>query len=117
MEEDRMNFYGWVRTRKQGNGHWHQWVMLSALVLLSIAGPAFAQLSTGTILGTVKDSSGGVVAGSTVAIKNVETGQSRTIATGDDGAYRVPALAVGGYEVTVSRTGFQTATRKGLTLT
>lgn len=112
-----MNFHRRTRTQNQRNGHWHPWAMFSALMLLNIAGPAFAQLPTGTILGTVKDSSGGVVTGSTVAIKNVETGQSRTVATGDDGAYRVQALAVGGYEVTVSRDGFQTATRRGLTLT
>jgi Carboxypeptidase regulatory-like domain/TonB dependent receptor-like, beta-barrel len=86
------------------------------LVLL-IAIPALAQLPTGTILGTVKDPSGAAVPGATVAIKNVNTGSTRTVTTAADGTYDVPELPVGNYQVQVSRTGFKTSTHSGITLT
>jgi outer membrane receptor protein involved in Fe transport len=75
-----------------------------------------AQLPTGTILGVVKDSSGAAVPGATLTVRNVDTDQSRNITTGQDGAYRVPALAVGHYEVKTSHTGFKTETQTGLVL-
>lgn len=79
--------------------------------------PALAQLPTGTILGVVKDTSGALVAGATVTVRNLETGLSRTQRTEPDGSYRFPALPVGSYEVDVTHEGFQRETRTGLTLT
>ncbi len=75
-----------------------------------------AQLPTGTILGVVKDSTGGTVAGAAVTVTNVDNGATRTGTTGDDGAYRFPALPVGNWGVRVMKDGFQTAERKGITL-
>ena len=42
------------------------------VVILLLAIPVLAQLPTGTILGTVKDSSGAVVPGATITIRNVD---------------------------------------------
>ena len=78
---------------------------------------AVAQVTTGTIQGTVSDEQGGVVPGSEVTITNTETGVSRTVATGQQGRYSVPNLTVGSYEVHASIPGFQTAVRTGITLT
>jgi len=78
-----------------------------------LAIPAVAQLPTGAILGTAKDTSGGVLPNTTVTITNVETGLKRTVMTGDDGFYRAPELAVGHYEVRGEHAGFKTETRKG----
>jgi len=89
-------------------------LLLFSLLLIS-AVPVFAQ-STSTILGVVKDSSGGVVAGATVMVQSIETSQTRTATTGDDGAYRVPALQAGHYTVKVDTPGFRPATQQGLTL-
>src|SRR5437879_4138456 len=75
-----------------------------------------AQLTTGTILGTVKDRSGAVLPGATVTVTNIETRIARSAVTGERGEYRVPALAVGNYEVQAELPGFQTAIRKGITL-
>lgn len=86
------------------------------LLLLTVSAPVFAQNSTGTILGVVKDAQGGTVAGATVTIRNTETGLTRSIATSDDGAYRAPALPVGGYSVKVEKTGFKSSTHDGLVL-
>jgi hypothetical protein len=88
-------------------------------VLLSSLCPsiAHAQLPTATLLGTVKDSSGGVVPGATITAHNVDTGQLRTTVAGDDGSYRLPALPVGNYQVRAELSGFQTVLRSGLHLT
>jgi Carboxypeptidase regulatory-like domain len=89
-------------------------VSIAALILLAI--PVVAQLPTATILGTAKDSSGGVLPNVTVTITNVDTGIVRTVKTGDDGEYRAPELPVGRYEVRAEHPGFKTVTRKGITL-
>src|ERR1700676_5035101 len=75
-----------------------------------------AQLPTGTILGVVKDTSGAVVPTATVTIRNTETSQTRTVTTGDDGAFRVPALPVGNYTIRIEKSGFNTEMQTGLTL-
>jgi hypothetical protein len=90
--------------------------MVSIAVLILLAIPAVAQLPTATILGTAKDTSGGVLPNTTVTITNVDTGVKRVVTTGDDGFYRAPELAVGNYEVRGEHAGFKTDTRKGITL-
>src|SRR5882762_6851841 len=90
--------------------------VVSAATLILLAIPAVAQLPTGAILGTAKDTSGGVLPNTTVTITNVDTGLKRTVTTGDDGFYRAPELAVGHYEVRGEHAGFKTETRKGITL-
>jgi hypothetical protein len=91
--------------------------MCVAFILAATAGRAFAQLPTATILGTVHDTSGSVIPGADVAAKNIETGQSRTTVSGEDGSYRFPALPVGNYEVRAELAGFQAIVRSGLALT
>src|SRR2546427_5876830 len=91
-------------------------VFALGLVLFLAAVPVFAQLPTGTILGTVKDASGALVPGATVTAQNVETGTSRSILTDETGAYRLPALPVGPYDLRVELSGFKSTTQKGLVL-
>jgi len=86
------------------------------LLVLGLASPAAAQLPTGTILGTVRDASAGVIPGATVTATNTETGLSRTVVSGDDGSYRIAALPVGRYELRAALDGFRTAVRDGITL-
>jgi hypothetical protein len=81
------------------------------------AAVAMAQLTTGTISGTVADPSGAAVPGATVTAKNVETGGSRATVTGPSGRYELPNLSVGQYEVSASSAGFQTSVRSGISLT
>ena len=88
-----------------------------ALVLLSIAPIAVAQLPTATILGVVKDSSGAVVPEAALTARNVETGQARTTVSEANGSYRFSALPVGQYELRVEHPGFQSEVRSGLSLT
>jgi len=78
-------------------------------VLLALAiTPALAQKFTGDIEGNVTDSSGAVLPGATVTVRSIATGTTRTTTTSDIGAYRVPNLDVGTYEVTMEARGFKT---------
>ena len=86
-------------------------------LLLAAPAPGRAQVTTGTILGTVTDATGGVLPGVSVTIKSVGTGASRTVVTDAQGRYRESQLAIGGYEISAELQGFQTQIRKGLSLT
>ena len=85
-------------------------------VCLIFASAAFAQLPTATILGEVRDSSRGVLAGTTLTARNVDTGQTRVTVSGSDGGFRFPGLPIGTWELTVELSGFRTEVRTGLTL-
>src|SRR5262245_23062091 len=77
----------------------------------------FAQgVATATISGVVRDGTGGVIPGATVAIKHIETGLNRTVNTSENGSYRMPALPVGQYELTAEKPGFKQQVRRGVNL-
>jgi len=82
--------------------------------LLFSACAMVGQTFRGTILGTVTDSSGAVVSGAKVTVKNVATGLERTTQTSGDGTYSVPELPLGTYTVTITQAGFQTAVTTGV---
>ena len=77
-----------------------------AIGLFFLALPGFAQ-STANIVGTVRDSSGGVVPGARVTARNVQTDYSQSRQTDSNGAYKLLLLPVGSYEMIVEREGFQ----------
>ncbi len=81
-------------------------LFFSTIALSTIA---LAQTFRGTILGTVTDPSGNVVAGATVKVRNTGTSLERIATTSADGSYAIPELPIGMYSVTVSQSGFQTS--------
>jgi hypothetical protein len=89
--------------------------IIVAFVLLAAVSLS-AQTFRGTILGTVTDPSGAVVAGAKVGVKNVGTGLERTTDTSADGSFSLPELPIGTYTVTVTQTGFQTFVATGVTV-
>src|ERR1700680_583745 len=89
---------------------------MTLFILSTITISLSAQQSQGTILGAVKDPSGGAVAGATVTITNTDTSETRTAMTGDDGDYRVPALQPGHYSVKAEAPGFKSLTVTSLNL-
>ena len=90
---------------------------LAAIMMALVVVPAThlsAQTVTGTILGTVLDSSGSAVPNATVTVKNQETGVARTTATSAEGFYTTPSLIPGKYNVQVSTQGFAPAEVKDI---
>jgi hypothetical protein len=75
-----------------------------------------AQVTTGTILGTVKDGSGGVLPGVTVNVTNVDTNVLRSTVTNERGEYTVPFLPVGTYRVEAGLSGFKRFVQTGVVI-
>ena len=78
-----------------------------SVVIFTSATTTLAQETRGTILGTVRDPSGAVVPGATVVVTNVGTNVSTEVVSNDSGAFEVPYLAPGSYDVLVSARGFK----------
>ncbi|PYS45756.1 MAG: hypothetical protein DMG13_31410, partial [Acidobacteria bacterium] len=76
----------------------------------------FAQTSTATILGVVKDASGALVPGVSITVKHTETGLTRAAISGESGDYNVALLPVGAYELTTVMPGFRQQVRSGINL-
>jgi len=75
---------------------------------------AFAQLTTGSITGSVTDDSGAALPGVTITAKNTATGVSRTTVTEGDGSFNLPLLQPGTYEVTAELDSFRPAMARGV---
>src|SRR5947209_3246296 len=76
----------------------------------------FAQTSTATIVGVVRDASGALVPGVSITVKHTDTGLSRTAISSESGGYNVPLLPVGAYELTTTMPGFKQQVRSGINL-
>ena len=75
---------------------------------LFASAPVVAQAPTGIILGTVSDATGAIIPNATVTITNKDTGASRKVISTAAGAYSVPSLEPGQYEVRCEVEGFRT---------
>src|SRR5919199_4286852 len=90
---------------------------LVACALTLCATTARSQEITGSINGTVKDTTGAVVKGATVTVTDEDKKVVvRTTTTGDEGGYSVTPLAVGNYSVTVEAPSFKKAVLTGIKL-
>ena len=89
---------------------------LLGLLLVGAASASWAQTTTGTILGDVKDATGASLPGVTVTAVNQGNGLTREAVSDEVGAYRFTAMPPGVYTVKASLTGFKEATRADLRL-
>ena len=80
-------------------------------------GSALAQNISGTISGTVSDSTGATVAGASLTLTNEETGDSLRQSSDGDGAFIFPAVRQGRYSLSVDARGFKRLEKKNLVLT
>ncbi|HEX4231673.1 MAG TPA: carboxypeptidase regulatory-like domain-containing protein [Bryobacteraceae bacterium] len=87
---------------------------MCALLALLGAGclASYSQAVTGTVLGTVTDSSGAVVPNAKVTLTEVNTGILHKAQTNGSGNYTVPNLPEGNYSVTVEAPGFKKETKE-----
>ena len=86
------------------------------VLMISIAG--FAQIKSGVITGTVTDATGAVVPGAVITVINQETNVASNALADEAGAFTVPYLAPGTYNVNVEKTGsgFSKYSRTGVTV-
>jgi len=92
--------------------------LIVAAALFAVAAPRLmAQTpSTGALVGTVTDPSGGVIAGATVTLTDIGTGQKRTTTTDVNGAYKFALLEPGTYSVEFTQSGFKSLTVPSVTV-
>jgi Carboxypeptidase regulatory-like domain len=84
-------------------------VALGLMIAVSLLpGSLAAQAVTGTILGTVTDSTGALIPGATITLTHAGTGLTRTVVTDGAGEYTVPSLPTGRYSLTAELSGFKT---------
>ena len=88
---------------------------LAALCLILSAGAA-AQVSTGTIAGTITDPTGAVTPGARITAMNTATGQSAAAVATPAGFYTIPNLQPGPYTLNVVAAGFSEAVENGIDL-
>jgi len=91
--------------------------MLAALGLFAAAPPSFAQFDTATVVGTVKDNSGGVVPGATVTLTNLDTGVATIRVTDENGSFEFITVRIGRYKVAAELQGFSTAVADNVQVT
>lgn len=92
-----------------------QFTLLAALICLLCAGVS-AQVTSGTIFGTVQDTSGAFIPNATVTVTNPSNGITRTVATSNDGAFIVPNLLPGTYTVTADAANFKKLEKQNVIL-
>jgi outer membrane receptor protein involved in Fe transport len=89
-------------------------LVLAVLALGFVAGAAFGQAITGTIVGSVLDPTGAVVVGAEIVAKNADTGVTYTTTSGSEGFYTITKLPPGKYDVTIQSKGFKTSVSAGV---
>lgn len=87
------------------------------LFFLFVPCGAQAQLATAALNGVVNDSSGAVIPGATVELKNMNTNVTQTALTNGSGIYVLLQIPPGTYTLTISKPGFETKTQGPFTLT
>ncbi|MGA7906335.1 MAG: TonB-dependent receptor, partial [Candidatus Sulfotelmatobacter sp.] len=86
---------------------WPFFLMIMMAVILSMDVFLAAQVAnTGTVLGTVTDSSGAVAPGVAVTLRNTENGQAYKVQTDESGEFRFLTVPAGQYELTAEKAGF-----------
>jgi Carboxypeptidase regulatory-like domain/TonB dependent receptor/TonB-dependent Receptor Plug Domain len=91
-------------------------VLIAVAALLAANAPLAAQQVRATITGTVTDPSGAPILGATVTATNLDSGTKWSTETGNEGAYDLPDVSVGRYELKVEAKGFETSIHGAFTL-
>ena len=92
--------------------------VLLPLVLITLLGStAWAQSTFGSIVGTVKDSSGSVIPGAKVTLTNTGTSEARNMQTDSSGSYQFVNLQPGVYQLSIERDGFKRKVLAGMQVT
>ncbi len=114
MRAAQQKFYPYREQRTSGL----EACRLAALLLVAFTLNAaiWAQVVGGAISGIVRDQTGAALVGANVTIKSAETGAERKLVTDASGMYATASIAVGEYEITASKEGFNSETKTGINL-
>jgi len=86
------------------------WILLLGLFLFLSSSQLFAQVTTATLSGFVKDSKGVGIGSATVTVEYPDAGIKHVLTTNSDGRFTLPNLRVGGpYKVTVDHVGYHSS--------
>src|SRR6218665_2463323 len=91
-------------------------VVISLVLIDSMAETAFGQVLYGSVVGTLSDATGAVVPSATVTVTNQATGLSRQAVTDQNGYYSIPNLLEGVYDLSVTAGGLKPYTQKSVTV-
>ncbi len=91
-------------------------VLTGLLLSMAIGAIGYAQTTTASMVGNVRDVSGAVIPQAEVSAQNMETSFTRSTMSDETGAYLITNLPVGTYMVTVQKQGFSKVVEKGITL-
>jgi hypothetical protein len=83
--------------------------LIVIVLLVTLCAALGAQQFSGTLRGTVLDSTGGILPGAEVAVVHIETNETHTVVADSNGSYIAPQLKPGSYRITVTMNGFKTA--------
>jgi hypothetical protein len=111
MITNKENGLSWFRRMRSS---WFAWFAMLGLVLLLTLTPAPTQVATGTLSGTVTDTSGAVIPDAEILLINQATNVSRQTLSNGVGYFSFVAIQPGVYTVTIKVTGFQPWTEKDL---
>src|SRR3990172_10993392 len=115
FETKGRSFMRTVLLRSAASGRFSLRRMVPVLAVL-MAAPMFSQTATGRITGTVRDQTGGSIAGAAVVVTDMARGLTRNLTTDDSGSYLAVQLIAGTYTVRASFTGFQAWERTNILL-
>jgi outer membrane receptor protein involved in Fe transport len=88
----------------------------ATILLILAAGHLPAQVTTGTIVGSVADSSGAVMPNAEITVVHQGTSESRRVRTNERGEFVVPYVRIGEYSITAETSGFRPETQTGITV-
>lgn len=86
------------------------------VLAVALGGCLSAQVVGGSISGVVRDETGSALTAANVAIRNAETGAERKVTTDSAGRYSAVSIAIGNYQVTVTKAGFTSQLKTGINL-
>src|SRR5438874_12728415 len=89
-------------------------VLAATFLVLTAATQMPAQVTSGTIVGAVADSTGAVVPNASITLINVGTKDTRKTQTNERGEFNIPFVRIGEYSITAETQGFRPQTQTGI---
>jgi Tfp pilus assembly protein FimT len=111
-----MRTFTWFRLYQMSARKSHNIYLALVAILLATAAPLVAQVTSGSILGSVQDTSGALIPGAKVTAVASSIGVTRKVTSSQNGTFSLSNLPASTYTVTVSATGFETNTKSGVVL-